>query len=98
MGTSKYVTIIRKANPHASTCQTVQMNLPQCIVCVKRPLCAWSPSVCSLEDKKFPRTLLAILFRSRDPGLGIAMPRLNTDNVRKTLERSLRFIDCIKLK
>lgn len=47
--------------------QTVRMNLPQCIVRVKRPLFAWSPSICSLEDKKFPKKVLAILFRGRDP-------------------------------
>lgn len=47
--------------------QTVQMNLPQCIVSVKSPLFTWSPSICSLEDKKFPQTVLAILFRGRHP-------------------------------
>lgn len=85
METSKYVTLIRKDNPPPH--QTVQMNLSQCIVSVKRPLFTWPPSICSLEDKKFPQTVLAILFkRQGSSGLCVAMPKLNIKNVKKALE------------
>lgn len=33
MGTSKYVTIIRKTNTHSSSCQTVQMSSTVCCLC-----------------------------------------------------------------
>lgn len=98
MGTSKYVTLIKKDNPPSSLSDCA--GEPSSVYCQ----CKETTS-CLVSKYLFPGGLDIppnspgyFVQRQGLFGLCVAMPKLNIKNVKKILEGCLRFSECINLK
>lgn len=95
MGTSKYVTLIRKDNPPSSLSDCAGEPSSGYCQCEETIFCLVSKYLFPGGLEIPPNSLGYFVQRQGSSGLCVAVPKTNIKNVKKTLEVWLRFIECV---
>lgn len=97
MGTSEYVTLIRKDNSPSSLSDCT--DKPSSVYCQCKTTTFYFVSKYFFPWRiRNSPSLGYFVQRQGSSGLCVAMPKLNIKNVKKTLEGWLRFIEYVNLK